>query len=146
MICNEPFERARRRMMRVRMLEESIACKRAYIKGLRACAAPAAGIAATGRSDQPADKTGAAAVKIADLEEEIASLEARLCAARRDTERLIARLPSPRSRCLLEMRYLSALPWEGISEALGISPRAALRRHQRALQLVSGYLEEEGDA
>lgn len=141
MICNEPFERARRYLLRVRTLEEDIACKQAYIQGLRA-QTPAAAFTVIGHGSLPSDKTGAAAVKIAALEEEIAQLQARLRAARRDTEALLARLPSARSRCLLEMRYLSALPWESISDALGVSPRAALRRHQRALQLLSGYLEE----
>ena len=69
-----------------------------------------------------------------------------LASARGDVRRTVARLPNAGTRCLLEMRYLSHMKWEDISDALDVSPRTVMRRHQRALQTVEAFLQESGKA
>lgn len=65
--------------------------------------------------------------------------------AQREVAWAVGRLPNPRARTLMEMRYLSCLTWDEIAQALYASPRAALRMHQRALRQVDILLAERED-
>ncbi|MBQ7455870.1 MAG: sigma-70 family RNA polymerase sigma factor [Clostridia bacterium] len=143
-IERSPFPRVQRRLTRASRLEEEIAGHQAHILALRAQCRAADPAMIAGRSG-PSDRTAFAAVRVAELEQEIAVLRDRQRRAEEETRRLLARLPSARSRALLEMRYLSGLPWEQISEALDITPRAALMRHRRALEQLQRFVENSGE-
>ena len=129
-MIGDPCEKARRFLERPARLEEEIALREAYIRGL---SAP--------RPDgTPPEET--ARRRLQALRQEAEALRQQRDAARRETAALLARLPHAGARTLLDMRYLSRLPWDTIGEALRISPRAALRRHRRALLLAAGFLDQ----
>lgn len=134
--------RAERYLSRVRMLESDISLKLSHLGCLHA-RMPRGIQENTGHSNIPSDSTGERAVRIQELQEEIEALRRQLDRARREVKHTVSLLPDPRRRCMLEMRYLSHLTWEEISEGLCISPRAALRLHKRALETINILLSEQ---
>ena len=89
------------------------------------------------------DSTALRAIKMQELRSEIDGLYNAIDHARRETEQLLKCLPSPRVRSLLEMRYLSGFKWDTIADTLYVTPRAAMRMHQRALKTVHILLKEK---
>ena len=79
------------------------------------------------------------------VQRRLEQLQSALDRAQREVAWAIGRLPNPRARTLMEMRYLSCLTWDEIAQALYASPRAALRMHQRALRQVDILLAERED-
>lgn len=133
--------RAQRFLLRPRRLAEIIACQQIHISTLQSkVGSPDLGIRVTGSA--PADRTAYLACKISEMREETARLERQQALALVQVKRLLRGMPSPRAACLLEMRYLSGLTWSAISDALHLTPRTALRLHQRALRLVQQLLED----
>lgn len=137
------YGRAQRYLSRVERLESELDYKRLHLRSVRGLTSR--GMVSGYGGGVPADRTGGAAMRAQELTKEIEGLQERLIRARSDVRRTVSRLPNPGTRCLMEMRYLSHMKWEDISEALDVSPRTALRRHQRALQTVEALLEERNE-
>ena len=116
--------RAEAYLSRVSALQSELTCQLQHLRALRAH-----GRAASGAQD---------VLTPLRLEQ----LRADLSRAQREVAWAVGRLPNPRARTLMEMRYLSCLTWDEIAQALYASPRAALRMHQRALRQVDILLAE----
>lgn len=147
-LLKERQARAERYLARPGRLQEVMHYKQIHLRAVRGrlrSSFPTGEVRGTGI----ADPTGSAAAEAEELSAQIARLQTEIDRARMDAQRLIARLPNAQSRELMEMRYLSLFKWEEISEALAVSPRTALRRHQRALGAIAALLEdadgEEGE-
>lgn len=128
-------------LSRVRRLEEEVTLKTQYLNTLRTqlpSFAPHDRVTGGDISDSTAHR----AVKIAELREEIAGLYNAIEHARRETEHLLRTLPDSRVRMLLEMRYLGGYKWDTIADAMFVTPRSALRMHQKALKTVYALLSE----
>ena len=128
-------------LSRVRRLEEEVALKCQYLNTLRA-ELPGFSPHERVTGGDTADSTAHRAVKIAELREEIAGLYHAIDHARRETELLLRTLPDTRVRTLLEMRYLGGYKWDTIADAMFVTPRSALRMHQKALKTVHVLLSE----
>lgn len=129
-------------LTRVQRLEEELTCKLQYLSTLRE-QYPTASLHERVQGGDISDSTALRAVKMQELKEEIAGLYNAIDHARRETEQLLRHLPSPRVRNLLEMRYLSGFKWDTIASAMYVTPRAAMRMHQRALKTVHILLKEK---
>ena len=57
--------------------------------------------------------------------------------------RQISALPDPAMRTVLELRYLSNMPWERISKQLSYSLHYVYKLHNRALRELGKQIEEE---
>ena len=128
-------------LSRLQRMEEEVSFKLQYLHTLRTqMPAPSPGERVTG--GDTADSTAHRAIKIAELQQEITHLYEQMDAVRREIEMLIRSLPDLRLRSLLEMRYLSGFKWETIAETMFMTPRSAMRLHQRALQTAHILLTE----
>lgn len=134
--------RAERYLQRAGALENDIELKLRHLHCLRT-RVPKGIQSSEGHSNTPCDRTGDNAVRIEELQNEIEALRRQLERARNEIKHTVQRIPDPRRRCMLEMRYLSHLTWDEISDSLCISPRAALRLHQRALETINILLQEQ---
>lgn len=128
-------------LSRVRRLEEEVALKCQYLNTLRA-ELPSFALHERVTGGDIADSTAHRAVKIAELREEIQGLYNAIDHARRETEHLLRALPDTRVRTLLEMRYLGGYKWDTIADTMFVTPRSALRMHQKALRTVHALLSE----
>jgi DNA-directed RNA polymerase specialized sigma24 family protein len=117
--------RAERYLSRVTLLQSEMTCQLQHLRALRER------YRAGGKEDT------VLILRIRQVRRQAESLQQQLSAVQREVSAAIARLPDPRVRAMMEMRYLSGLTWEEIAEALFSSPRAALRMHQRALRQIS---------
>lgn len=129
-------------LSRVQRLEEELTCKLQHLSTLRA-QYPQSALHERVQGGDIADSTAHRAIRMQELREEIEGLYNAIDHARRETEQLLSLLPSPRVRSLLEMRYLSGFKWDTIAGAMYVTPRAALRMHQRALKTVHLLLSEK---
>lgn len=73
----------------------------------------------------------------ADEEREILSLEEQRRKAFADAALLISRLPEEKMARILEMRYLDLLPWEEITDRMGLCASHVYRLHQLALDILT---------
>lgn len=129
-------------LSRVQRLEEELTCKLQYLSTLRA-QYPQSALRERVQGGDISDSTALRAIQMQELRAEIEGLYHAIEHARRETSELLRALPSPRVRSLLEMRYLSGLKWDTIATAMYVTPRAALRMHQRALKTVHLLLNEK---
>ena len=72
-----------------------------------------------------------------ELEQEIDASVDRMMALRREVEQVIAAVPNPTHRTLLELRYLNGWTWEHIAEAMDYDPRHVRKLHGYALMHIS---------
>lgn len=129
-------------LSQVRRLENEISCRLAHIRCLRE-ARPDGLVLSVVHAGQTSDHTGESAVRIEEMQQEVSALYDSMQKARSDIAKIVRRLPNTRARCLMEMRYLSGLSWESIAESLAITPRSALRLHQKALRSVDALLTDK---
>ena len=129
-------------LSQVRRIENEITCRLAHIRCLRE-ARPGGLVLDAVHTGGAGDPTGDQAVRIEEMQKEIEQLYGSMQKIRSDIARTVGRLPDTRARCLMEMRYLSGLSWERIAESLSITPRSALRLHQKALRSVDAMLCEK---
>lgn len=128
-------------LSRVQRLEEELAFKLQYLSTLRT-QQPTFSAEERVQGGDIADSTAHRAIKIQELSDEIAGLYNAIEHARCETEQLLRSLPDQRVRGLLEMRYLSGYKWDTIAETMFVTPRWAMRMHQRALHTVYALLQE----
>ena len=126
--------RAEAYLSRVSALQSELTCQLQHLRALRAH-----GRAASGAQDVLTP------LRLRQVQRRVEQLRADLSRAQREVAWAVGRLPNPRARTLMEMRYLSCLTWDEIAQALDASPRAALRMHQRALRQVDILLAERED-
>ena len=129
-------------LSQVRRMENELSCKLAHVRCLRETM-PSGLRTGAWRGGDISDPTGRNALCIAELQQEIDALYRQVHKKRSEISRVIRRLPNTRARSLMEMRYLSGLGWERIAESLCITPRSALRLHQKALHTVDVLLLEK---
>lgn len=123
--------RAEAYLSRVSALQSELTCQLQHLR--------AHGRAASGAQDVLTP------LRLRQVQRRVEQLRADLSRAQREVAWAVGRLPNPRARTLMEMRYLSCLTWDEIAQALYASPRAALRMHQRALRQVDILLAERED-
>lgn len=126
--------RAEAYLSRVSALQSELTCQLQHLRALRAH-----GRVASGAQDVLMP------LRLRQVQRRVEQLRADLSRAQREVAWAVGRLPNPRARTLMEMRYLSCLTWDEIAQALYDSPRAALRMHQRALRQVDILLAERED-
>ena len=126
--------RAEAYLSRVSALQSELTCQLQHLRALRAH-----GRAASGAQDVLTP------LRLRQVQRRVEQLRTDLSRAQREVAWAVSRLPNPRARTLMEMRYLSCLTWDEIAQALSASPRAALRMHQRALRQVDILLAERED-
>ena len=86
------------------------------------------------RASSPASRVERAAVRLLDLEDDLADELAWCIDAIARAERLIDRVPNERYRTLLMMRYIELRPWPDIQRDIGYADiRSVYRIHKRAL-------------
>lgn len=129
-------------LSRVRRLEEELQLKLQYLSTLRTQTPTFAPHERVTGGDI-GDSTAHRAIRMQELSEEIAGLYNAIDHARRETEQLLHALPDTRVRTLLEMRYLNGYKWDTIADAMFVTPRSALRMHQKALHTVYALLSEK---
>lgn len=123
--------RAERYLGRVGALQSEMTCQLQHLRALR--------------EREKAAPERNTLLRLRQVRLHIEQLRARQHSAQREVTYALARLPSPRARTMMEMRYLSGLTWEEIARAMHISPRSVLRMHQRALRLVDILLSEQAE-
>lgn len=77
-----------------------------------------------------------AAIKVVTLEEEIAGDILQLVDVVRGIENVIRNVESVEHRTLLEMRYLSFLSWDQITDRMGYGTNTVFRKHREAIDMV----------
>ena len=77
-----------------------------------------------------------AALKVVELEEEIASDILDLVRVMKDIATAISRVDSMECRTILEMRYLSFMEWDEIISRMGYSRSYVFRLHGEALNAI----------
>ena len=77
-----------------------------------------------------------AALKVVELEEEIASDILELVRVMKEIASTISRVDSMECRTILEMRYLSFMEWEEIISRMGYSRSYVFRLHGEALNAI----------
>lgn len=80
------------------------------------------------------------AIRIVDLENDIAAMMAEMVRIRKEAGNLIASINDPQSETLLEIRYLSCSSWDETASLLGLSIRSVFRLHSHALNLCDAIL------
>lgn len=128
-------------LSRAGRLEEEVRCKLQYLRALRDMTPGGLQLDKV-QPGEAADPTLHRAVKMEELREEIEELYAQIERIRSENAHLIAALPDARLRSLLEMRYLSGFKWDVIAQNMFVTPRSALRMHQRALKTMHALLLE----
>lgn len=128
-------------LSRLKRMEEEADLKLRYLRSLRT-QMPSAPARERVQGGDMADSTAHRAIRIEELQQEIAQLYTQMDLVRRETELFISSLPDLRLRSLLEMRYLSGFKWETIADTLFMTTRSAMRLHQRALQTAHVLLSE----
>ena len=106
--------RAEAYLSRVSALQSELTCQLQHLRALRAH-----GRAASGAQDVLTP------LRLRQVQRRVEQLRADLSRAQREVAWAVGRLPNPRARTLMEMRYLSCLTWDEIAQALYASPRAA---------------------
>ncbi len=129
-------------LSRVRRLEEELSLKLQYLSTLRTQTPTFAPHERVTGGDI-GDSTAHRAIRIEELSAEIEGLYNAIEHARRETEQLVRSLPDARVRMLLEMRYLNGYKWDAIADTMFVTPRSALRMHQKALHTVYALLSEK---
>lgn len=77
-----------------------------------------------------------AALKVVELEEEIASDILDLVRVMKDIASVISRVDSLECRTILEMRYLSFMEWDEISARMGYGSNWVYQKHREALRKI----------
>ena len=77
-----------------------------------------------------------AALKVVELEEEIASDILELVRVMKEIASAISRMDSMECRTILEMRYLSFMEWDEIISRMGYSRSYVFRLHKEALKAI----------
>ena len=77
-----------------------------------------------------------AALKVVELEEEIASDILELVRVMKDIASTINRVDSMECRTILEMRYLSFMEWDEISARMGYGSNWVYQKHREALRNI----------
>ena len=77
-----------------------------------------------------------AALKVVELEEEIASDILELVRVMKEIASTISRVDSMECRTILEMRYLSFMEWDEIISRMGYSRSYVFRLHGKALNVM----------
>lgn len=88
------------------------------------------------------DKTGDAAVMLADLDTEICKEIARFVEARNSITKTIDSVTNGRLNRILNKRYVEQKTWEKIACEMGISYQWVCRLHGKALQEVEKIMKE----
>ena len=88
-------------------------------------------------------KVESAAVKIADLRQEINVAIDELVDTRREVNQLIEQLPSEKQYKVLYKRYFEGKTWEQIACEIGCSYQSVNRLHKRALHNVGNLLKNK---
>lgn len=78
-----------------------------------------------------------AAMKVVELEEEIASDIMRLVEITKDIESRIRLVDSVECRTILEMRYLAFMSWDEITSRMGYGSNWVYQKHREALRRVT---------
>lgn len=128
-------------LSRLQHMEKEVDFKLRYLRSLRT-QMPSAPTQERVQGGDIADSTAHRAIRIEELQQEIAQLYTQMDLVRKETELFIRSLPDLRLRSLLEMRYLSGFKWETIADTLYMTTRSAMRLHQRALQTAHVLLSE----
>ena len=85
-----------------------------------------------------------AAVQLADLAAEMDREIGVYTEVVRSAQALIAKLPQPRFRSVLELRYIAGLPWHRIAAIIGYSePHSAMRVHGWALRELDALMDKK---
>ena len=77
-----------------------------------------------------------AALKVVELEDEIASDILELVRVMKEIASTISRVDSMECRTILEMRYLSFMAWDQISARMGYDSNGVYYLHRKALRQV----------
>ncbi len=142
----ENAERAKEYLSRVRALDAEIAVLLTQIRGIREGAQrvtvsvdrqPTGGVWQGSRVED-------AAVRAADLSERVKARYAALVRVKKECAALIARVPLPEARALLDLRYVLLYPWERVTQELHYDLRSAYRLHNKSLRMAGILLLEEG--
>ena len=93
--------RAEAYLSRVSALQSELTCQLQHLRALRAH-----GRAASGAQDVLTP------LRLRQVQRRVKQLRADLSRAQREVAWAVGRLPNPRARTLMEMRYLSSLSWD----------------------------------
>ena len=88
------------------------------------------------KGDPRSSRVEEAALKVVELEEEIASDILELVRVMKDIASAISRVDSMECRTILEMRYLSFMEWDEIISRMGYSRSYVFRLHGKALNVM----------
>lgn len=77
-----------------------------------------------------------AAIRMLELEQMISEQIAELVRLRKEIAGVIQAVNNPECEALLEMRYLSLMSWEQISDVLGYHSKYVFDVHRRALEMI----------
>lgn len=90
----------------------------------------------------PSDIVGTAAGNLADLAVEMEKDTQRLFRIMEDVEALVCRIPNPRQRDVIRMKYLQGYTLEMIAVKLHYSWRQILRFHKKAMLKIEELLQD----
>ena len=146
----EQEERAQRRRRAKDFLSEAarvdtrIRCKLEQLEALRSLAQRVTGSMAvhTGATTSGHGRTEDALVRVLMLQQELEEDVDTLVSLKRRIGELIASVPSPEHRTLLELRYLCFRPWEQIAEEMHYSLHHLYKLHNAALDHCDRLLAE----
>ncbi len=79
-------------------------------------------------------------VRLVDIERELEDDARRLQERCRAAREAIGRLPDPRLRDVLELRYFRGMAWEAIADHMHYERTQVWRMHTRALEQIAPYL------
>ena len=148
----EQEERARRRRRAKDFLSEAarldtrVRCKLEQLEALRSLAQRVTGSMAVhaGAVTSGHGRTEDSVVRIVMLQRELEEDIDTLLGLKRRIGALVAALPSPEHRTLLELRYLCFRPWEEIAEEMHYSLHHLYKLHNAALDHCDRLLEKRG--
>lgn len=126
--------RAEAYLSRVSALQSELTCQLQHLRALRAH-----GRAASGAQDVLTP------LRLRQVQRRVEQLRADLSRAQREVAWAVGRLPNPRARTLMEMRYLSCLTWDEIAQASMLRPARRCACISRALRQVDILLAERED-
>ncbi len=147
----EQEEQARRRRRAKDFLSEAarldtrVRCKLEQLEALRSLAQRVTGSMAVhaGAVTSGHGRTEDSVVRIVMLQRELEEDIDTLLGLKRRIGALVAALPSPEHRTLLELRYLCFRPWEEIAEEMHYSLHHLYKLHNAALDRCDRLLAED---
>lgn len=125
----------------------ALAAKRDRILEIAATAAGSAPDSVRVQTSGGTSRVESAAVQLADLAAEMDREIGVYTEVVRSAQALIAKLPQPRFRSVLELRYIAGLPWHRIAAIIGYSePHSAMRVHGWALRELDALMDDKKEA